>query len=89
MDRFGKTLLKLFSFAYRSRCTIPTIVSIALMLSNRKISAHFQGEDQLIEEDEFSEEETETESEQESDQEDDSSRVSTPLQATSPVQIKN
>jgi len=87
MDRFGKTLLKLFSFAYRSRCTIPTIVSIALMLSNRKISAHFQGEDQLIEEDDFSEEETE--SEEESDQEDDSSRVSTPLQATSPVQIKN
>jgi len=66
MDRFKKTLLKLFSIAYRSRCSIPIIISTACMLLGFKFRLDFQLEAQPVEEEEEEEYETE-DSDQESE----------------------
>jgi len=70
---FKKTLLKLFSFAYRSRSSIPTIISIAYMLSKYKPDLNIEWEDRIpVEEDDFSDD---------SDEDSDDSTLVPPLSA--------
>lgn len=65
MDRFKKTLLKLFSIAYRSRCSIPIIISTACMLLGFKFRLDFQLEAQPVEEEEEYDEESDSDQDSE------------------------
>jgi len=69
MDKLKTTILNLFNIAYRSRCSLPILISTAFMVLGFNLRLEFQFDAHPLEEqEELSEEEEEEEEEGEGEE---------------------